>query len=49
MSMLDPRPYAFRASMAYVGLDPRKDINWVSHSAVGRCGMHIAATPRSVS
>src|SRR3989449_6109865 len=31
---LDPSPYAFLASMAaYVGLDPRKDINWVKHSA----------------
>jgi len=31
---LDPAPYAFLASMAaYVGLDPRKDINWVNHSA----------------
>jgi len=31
---LDPAPYAFLASMAaYVGLDPRKDINWVTHSA----------------
>jgi NitT/TauT family transport system substrate-binding protein len=31
---LDPSPYAFIASMAaYVGLDPRKDINWVKHSA----------------
>jgi NitT/TauT family transport system substrate-binding protein len=31
---LDPSPYAFLASMAaYVGLDPRKDINWVNHSA----------------
>jgi NitT/TauT family transport system substrate-binding protein len=31
---LDPSPYAFLASMAaYVGLDPRKDINWVTHSA----------------
>jgi NitT/TauT family transport system substrate-binding protein len=31
---LDPGPYAFLASMAaYVGLDPRKDINWVKHSA----------------
>ena len=30
---LDPSPYAFLASMAaYVGLDPRKDINWVNHS-----------------
>ena len=30
---LDPAPYAFLASMAaYVGLDPRKDINWVNHS-----------------
>src|SRR6185436_9359072 len=29
---LDPSPYAFLASMAaYVGLDPRKDINWVNH------------------
>jgi NitT/TauT family transport system substrate-binding protein len=29
---LDPSPYAFLASMvAYVGLDPRKDINWVKH------------------
>jgi len=28
--VLDPAPYAFLASMAaYVGLDPRKDINWV--------------------
>src|SRR3989449_5769109 len=31
---LDPSPYAFLASMAaYVGLDPRKDINWVKHRA----------------
>jgi NitT/TauT family transport system substrate-binding protein len=31
---LDPAPYAFLASMAsYVGLDPRKDINWVKHRA----------------
>ena len=31
---LDPSPYAFLASMAaYVGLDPRRDINWVKHSA----------------
>ncbi len=31
---LDPSPYAFLASMAaYVGLDPRKDINWVNHPA----------------
>jgi NitT/TauT family transport system substrate-binding protein len=31
---LDPAPYAFLASMAaYVGLDPRKDIHWVKHSA----------------
>src|SRR5260221_9148854 len=31
--VLDPAPYAFLASMAaYVGLDPRKDINWVNHS-----------------
>jgi len=31
---LDPSPYAFLASMAaYVGLDPRKDIHWVKHSA----------------
>jgi NitT/TauT family transport system substrate-binding protein len=31
--VLDPSPYAFLASMAaYVGLDPRKDINWVNHS-----------------
>jgi NitT/TauT family transport system substrate-binding protein len=31
---LDPSPHAFIASMAaYVGLDPRKDINWVKHSA----------------
>ena len=31
---LDPSPYAFLASMAaYVGMDPRKDINWVKHSA----------------
>jgi NitT/TauT family transport system substrate-binding protein len=31
---LDPSPYAFLASMAaYVGLDPRKDIHWVQHSA----------------
>jgi NitT/TauT family transport system substrate-binding protein len=31
---LDPSPYAFLASMAaYVGLDPRKDINWVKHGA----------------
>src|SRR5438552_5782238 len=31
---LDPSPYAFLASMAaYVGLDPRKDINWVKHPA----------------
>jgi len=31
---LDPAPYAFLASMAaYVGLDPRRDINWVNHSA----------------
>jgi NitT/TauT family transport system substrate-binding protein len=31
---LDPSPYAFLASMAaYVGLDPRKDIKWVKHSA----------------
>ena len=29
---LDPSPYAFLASMAaHVGLDPRKDINWVKH------------------
>ena len=29
---LDPSPYAFLASMvAYVGLDPNKDINWVKH------------------
>jgi NitT/TauT family transport system substrate-binding protein len=29
---LDPSPYAFLASMAsYVGLDPRKDIDWVKH------------------
>jgi NitT/TauT family transport system substrate-binding protein len=29
---LDPAPYAFLASMAsYVGIDPRKDINWVKH------------------
>jgi NitT/TauT family transport system substrate-binding protein len=29
---LDPSPYAFLASMvAYVGLDPRKDVNWVTH------------------
>jgi NitT/TauT family transport system substrate-binding protein len=31
---LDPSPYAFLASMtSYVGLDPRKDINWVKHRA----------------
>jgi NitT/TauT family transport system substrate-binding protein len=31
---LDPSPYAFLASMiAYVGLDPRKDINWIKHRA----------------
>jgi NitT/TauT family transport system substrate-binding protein len=31
---LDPSPHAFLASMAaYVGLDPRRDINWVNHSA----------------
>jgi NitT/TauT family transport system substrate-binding protein len=31
---LDPAPYAFLASMAsHVGLDPRKDINWVKHRA----------------
>jgi len=31
--VLDPAPYAFLASMAaYVGLDPRRDINWVNHS-----------------
>jgi NitT/TauT family transport system substrate-binding protein len=31
---LDPAPYAFLASMAsYVGLDPRKDLNWVKHRA----------------
>jgi NitT/TauT family transport system substrate-binding protein len=31
---LDPSPYAFLASMAaYVGVDPRKDINWVKHRA----------------
>jgi NitT/TauT family transport system substrate-binding protein len=31
---LDPAPYAFLASMvSYVGLDPRKDINWVKHRA----------------
>ena len=31
---IDPSPYAFLASMAaYVGLDPRKDIHWVNHSA----------------
>lgn len=29
---LDPSPYAFLASMAaYVGIDPRKDINWIKH------------------
>ena len=29
---LDPSPYAFLASMAAsVGLDPRRDINWVKH------------------
>ena len=29
---LDPSPYAFLASMAaYVGINPRKDINWVKH------------------
>ena len=31
---LDPSRYVFLASMAaYVGLDPRKDINWVNYSA----------------
>jgi NitT/TauT family transport system substrate-binding protein len=31
---LDPSPYAFLASMtAHVGLDPRKDIRWVTHAA----------------
>jgi NitT/TauT family transport system substrate-binding protein len=31
---LDPSPYAFLASMvAYVGLDPGKDIRWVKHPA----------------
>jgi NitT/TauT family transport system substrate-binding protein len=31
---LDPAPYAFLASMiSYVGLNPRKDINWVKHRA----------------
>ena len=31
---LDPAPYAFIASMlAHVGLDARKDIQWVKHSA----------------
>ena len=31
---LDPSPYAFLASMmAHVGLDPRKDINWVKYPA----------------
>ena len=31
---LDPSPYAFLASMVgYVGLDPRQDIRWVTHSA----------------
>jgi NitT/TauT family transport system substrate-binding protein len=31
---LDPSPYAFLASMvAYIGLDPRKDIRWVKHPA----------------
>jgi NitT/TauT family transport system substrate-binding protein len=29
---LDPSPYAFLACMtSYVGLDPRRDINWVKH------------------
>jgi NitT/TauT family transport system substrate-binding protein len=31
---LDPSPYAFLASMmAHVGLDPRRDVNWVTHAA----------------
>jgi NitT/TauT family transport system substrate-binding protein len=32
--VLDPSPYAFLASIVgYIGLDPRKDINWVKHPA----------------
>jgi NitT/TauT family transport system substrate-binding protein len=42
---LDPSPYAFLASMiSYVGLDPRKDINWIKHQA-GEA-MQLLATGR---